>query len=99
MIVKNTCRKTTKKKLAEIKEAINKFDNLYDERARAGFPSCWDLKGSILSWDSYESLLVFAKIKVDNTHEKTQILKGTTVINFLQRHFQLLWMVKTLFTE
>ena len=34
LIVKNTCRKTIKKKLIEIKEAVNKFDNLYDKRAR-----------------------------------------------------------------
>ena len=41
LIVKNTCRKTTEKKLTEIKEAVNKFDNLYDKRARVGLPSCW----------------------------------------------------------
>ena len=49
--------------------------------------------------DSYEPLLVLAKIKVDNTHEKTQVLKGAKMINFLQRNFQLLWLVKTLFVE
>ena len=40
LIVKNTCRKTTEKRLTEIKEALNKFDNLYDKRAREGLPSC-----------------------------------------------------------
>ena len=39
LIVKNTCRKTTEKKLAEIKEPVNRFDNLYEKRARVGFPS------------------------------------------------------------
>lgn len=39
------------------------------------------------------------KIKVDNKPEKTQVLKWETMINFLQKHFQLLWLVKTLFTE
>ena len=52
-----------------------------------------------MSWDSYEPLLVLVKSNVDNTHEKTQVLKGETIINFFQRHFQLLWLVKTLFAE
>lgn len=44
LIVKNTCRNTIEKKLTENKEAVNKFDNLYEKRARAGLPSCWGLK-------------------------------------------------------
>ena len=39
------------------------------------------------------------KSKLNNTHEKTQILKGATMINFLKMNFQLLWLVKTLFTK
>ena len=99
MIVKNDCRKFTEKKLIELKEAVNQFDNLFDKIARAGLPSCWGLRGSLLSWDSYKPLLVLEKSEVDNTHEKTQFVNGATVINFLQRHFQLLWLVKTLFAE
>ena len=71
LIVKNNCRNTIEKKLREIKESVNKFDNLYDKRTRVGLPSCWGLGGSILSWESYEPLLVLAKRKVDNTYEKT----------------------------
>jgi len=33
-------------------------------------------------------LLVEAKIKVDNTHEKTVVLKGTTIVNFSEQRFQ-----------
>ena len=99
MIVKKDCRKYTEKKLIELKEAVSQFDNLFEKIARAGFPSCWGLGGSILSWVAYEPLLVLEKSKVDNTHEKTQILKGATMINFLQRQFPLLWLMKTLFSK
>ena len=64
LIVKNYCRKTIEKKLIEIKEEVNKFDNLYEKRAREGLPSCWGLGGTLLSWYSYEPLLVLEKRKV-----------------------------------
>ena len=78
---------------------MNKFDISFDKLTRIGLPSCWTEKGNILSWKFYEDSLILAKSKMDNRHEKTQILKGETVFNFLQRNFNLLWMVKTLFTE
>ena len=99
MIVKNDYRKAIEKKLMEIKEAVSQFDKLFEKITRVGLPSCWGLGRSLFSWDYYENLLVLTKIKVDNTHEKTQVLKGATVIQFLQRHFQLLWLVKNLFAE
>ena len=99
MIVKNYCRKSAEKKLIELKEAVSQFDKLFDKISRVGFPSCWGLGGGLNSWDSYEPLLVLKKIKVDSTHEKTRVLKGAIGINFLQIHFQLLWLVKTLFVE
>ena len=85
--------------MIEIKEAVSQFDKSLEKSTRAGLPSCWAIGGGILSWDSYENLLVLTKIKVDNTHEKTQVLKGEMMINFLHRHFQLLGLVKTLLTE
>ena len=51
-----------------------------------------------MSWKFYEDQLIFSKRRADGRHEKTQVLKRETVFNFLQRHFLLLWMVKTLFT-
>ena len=83
MIVKNDCRKSTEKKLIELKEAVNQFDKLFDKIARAGFPSYWSLGGDIMSWYSYETLLVLEKSKVNRTHENTHVLKGATMINFL----------------
>ena len=83
MIVKNDCRNFIENKLIELKEAVNKFDKLFDKIARAGLLSCCGLGVGLLSWNSYEPLQVLAKSKVDSTHEKTQILKGATVINFL----------------
>ena len=44
-------------------------------------------------------MLVEVKIKVDNTHEKTTVLKGATIVDYLNKDFKLLWMVKTLFTD
>ena len=82
MIIKNDYRKSTEKKVIEIKEAVSQFDKSLDKLTRAGLPSCWALGGGLLSWDSYENLLVLTKSKVDNTHEKTQVLKGATMINF-----------------
>ena len=83
MIVKNDYRKATEKRLIEMKEAVSQFYKTLEKLTGVGLPSCWALGGGLLSWDSYENLLVLTKIKVDNTHEKTQVLKGATMINFL----------------
>ena len=53
----------------------------------------------MLPWKTYETFLVEAKRKVDNTHEKAAVLKGATIVNYLNKYFKLLWMVKTLFTN
>jgi len=99
MIIKNDLLKVSEKRLQVIKEVIKKFDISFDKLIRTGLPSCWKEGGEFMSWKLYEDQLVFAKIRADGRHEKTQILKGETVFNFLQRHFLLLWMVKTLFTS
>ena len=83
----------------EIKEAVSKFNILFDKKFRTGLPSCWDLQGNLLPWKSYETLLVESKSKIDNTHEKIAVLKGETILNYLNKDFKLLWMVKTLLTE
>lgn len=88
MIFRNIYRIIAKKKIKEIKEEISKFNILFEKRVRVGLPSCWDLQGNQLPWKTYETLLVEAKIKVDNTHEKTVVLKGTTIVNFSEQRFQ-----------
>lgn len=60
MVVKNDYRKSTEKKLIELKEVVTQFDKLFEKIARAGLPSCLGVGGNILSWDSYEPLLVLA---------------------------------------
>ena len=40
-----------------------------------------------------------AKSKIDGTHEKTIVLKGATIVNYLNKDFKLLWTVKTLFID
>ena len=52
-----------------------------------------------MTWKYYEDALTLAKSRADSRHEKTQVLKGETMFNILQRHFNFLWMVKALFTE
>jgi len=99
MIVRNIYRIIAEKKIKEIKEVVSKFNILFDKRVRAGLPSCWDLQGNFLPWKTYETLLVEAKSKVDNTHEKTIVLKGATIVNYLNKDFKVLRMVKTLFTD
>lgn len=99
MIVRNIYRNTAEKKINEMKEAVSKFNILFDKRVRVGLPSCWDLQGNLLPWKTYETLLVEAKRKVDNTHEKIAVLKGATIVNYLNKDFKLLWMVKNLFTD
>ena len=39
-IVKNACRKSTEKKLTEIKKVVDKFNTMFDKRTSAGLPSC-----------------------------------------------------------
>ena len=99
MIIRNDLRKAAEKKLIEIKEAVSEFDKYFDKMTRVGLPSCWGAKGNLLPWSSYENLLVMTKINIDNRHEKTQVLKGEMMVNYLQRNCEILWMVKTLFSE
>ena len=40
-----------------------------------------------------------AKRKVGSSHETTTILKGATIVNYLHKAFQLLWLMKTLFVD
>lgn len=99
MIVRNIYRNTAEKKINEMKEVVSKFNISFDKRVRAILPSYWDLQGNLVSWKKYETLLVEAKRKVDNTHEKTTVLKGATIVNYLNKYFKLLWMVKIMFTD
>lgn len=99
MIIKNIYRKNIEKKMNEIKEVVSRFNILFDKRVRAGLPSCQDLQGNLLPWKSYETFLVEAKSNIDITNEKTTVLKGETIMKYLNKDFKLLWMVKTLFTE
>lgn len=99
MVQKKMYRKHAKSRLLEVKESVVAFNSKFDKRVKAGLPSCWVEQGILLSWEQYETLLVEAKSKTNSSHEKTTILKGATILNHLQRHFQLLWLVKTLFTN
>ena len=99
VIVKNAYRTSGEKKLENIKKEVDKFNTMFDKRTREGLPSHWDIQGNLLSRETYETLLVEEKSKIDNTHEKTVVLKGTTIVNYLHKHFQLLWMVRTLFLD
>lgn len=53
----------------------------------------------MLPWKTYETFLVETKRKIDNIHEKTTVLKGATIVNYLHKDFKLIWMVQTLFTH
>lgn len=99
MVQKNMYRKTTEVKLGEIKGSVMKFNTNFDKRMRVGFPSCQDQQGNFLPWKTYETILVEAKRKIDSSQEKTTILKGSTIVNYLHKDFQMLWLIKTLFTE
>lgn len=99
MIVRNIYKITVEKRINEMKESVSKCNILFDKRVRDGLPSCWDLPVSLLPWKTYETLLVEAKRKVNNTHEKTTVLNGATIVNYLNKDFKLLWMVKNLFTD
>ena len=93
MVQKNLYRKTTEIELGDNKESILKFNTNFDKRMRVGLPSCWDQQGNFLPWESYETLLVEAKNMIDGTHENTIVLKGATIVNYLNKDFKLLWMV------
>ena len=80
-----------------MEKLVPAFNSNFDKRTRAGLPSFWDFQGNLLPWDHYEQLLVETKSKVDSSHENTATLKGKTIVNYFQRDFQLLWLVKTLF--
>lgn len=58
IIVKNPYRKTTEKKLTEVKQLVMKFNTDFDKRTRTCLPSCWDQKGNLLPWETYETLPV-----------------------------------------
>lgn len=75
------------------------FNVLFDKRTRVGLLSFWDQHENILPWETFETLLVEAKSKIGNTHENSVILNRATIVNFMLKYFQLLWMMKTLFLE
>jgi len=83
MVQKNLYTKNTKTRLGEIKESILNFNTYFDKRMRARFPSCWARQGNILPWEMYVTLLVEAKRNIDSSHEKTEILKDSTIVNYL----------------
>lgn len=99
MVQKKLYKKTTEAKLREIKEFVHRFNTNFDKRIMVGFPSCWDQQGNFLPWETYETLLVEEKSNIDSSHEKTIGFKGYTIVNYLYRYFQLIWLIKTLFTE
>jgi len=39
------------------------------------------------------------KIKIGSSHERIEVLKGATIVNYLQRDFQRLWLMRTLFAD
>ena len=82
-----------------MKESILKFNTKFDKRTQAGLPSCWDQQGNMLPWETYETLLEEAKSNIGTSHDKTIVLKGTTIVNYLHRYFQLLWLIRTPFTD
>lgn len=86
MVQNNLYRKSIEEMLGEIKEFVLKF------------PHVW-INKVFLPWETYETLLVKEKSKIDSSHEKITILKGFAIVNYLVRYFQLLWLVKTLFME
>lgn len=75
------------------------FDINFDKRTRVGLPSCWDQQNNFLSWELYETLLVEEKSKINSTHEKTGVIKGATIVNYLHKDFQLAWMMENLFIK
>lgn len=87
MVQNNLYRKTTEEKLGEIKESVLRFNTNSDKRIRVGFPSCWDQEGKFIPWETYETLLVEAKSEIDISHEKTTVLKGSTIVNYLHNYF------------
>lgn len=99
MIVKNLYRKIADAKLMEVKQAVMKFNTDFDKITRAGLPSCWDQQGNLLPQETYETLLIEAKRKIGSTHERTTVLKGATIINYLHRDFHILWLMRTRFME
>lgn len=91
IIYKNLLRIQNENKLEIVKKFVGSFDSKYDQRTRAGFLGCWNFQGDFLPWDTYEKELIATKRRIDSTLEKTVVLKGRTMVNFLQRDFQLLW--------
>lgn len=76
-----------------------KSNSDFDKRTRACFPSCWDQHGHLLPWETYETSVVEEKRKIGSTHERTTILKGETIVNYLQMDFKFLWLMRTLFID
>jgi len=92
-------RKQEKARLLKFMESMENFNSSFDKKFRAGLPSCWNKQGSLLSWEQYEIFLVEEKSEINASHDKTKILKGDTIMNYLLGDFQLLWLVKNLFTD
>jgi len=98
MVQKNMYKRQREIKLDEVKESIASFNSNFDKRTRLGLATYWDQHGNLISWEKYETLLVEAKRKINSSHENIVVLNGSTIVNYLQRDLQFLWLIKTLFT-
>jgi len=99
MIQRETANAKAEECLGDLLNFVATFGSNLDRRIRVGLPSCWDMLGGLISWEQYHQMLVEAKRKAYSSHENTATLKGKTIVKFLTRDFQLLWLVKTLFAD
>jgi hypothetical protein len=81
-----------------VKRNIESFTNKFENLVKMGFPSAWDDKGKLLSFESYRNNLFIIRESEENFKGMVDNLRGQTIVDLLIDDFYLLWKIKNLFS-
>jgi hypothetical protein len=78
-----------------VKINVESFTNKFENLVKMGFPSAWDKKGKMLSYENYRKRLFVVKGKEDKFQRMANTLRGRTIVDILIDGFYLIWQIKS----
>jgi hypothetical protein len=86
-------------KCISVKRNIESFTNKFENIVKMGFPSTWNDKGKLLSFESYRKTLFIVRESEQKFQGIVDNLRGQTIVDVLIDDFYLLWKIKNLFSS